>query len=61
MSEKPFWKSKKWIVAFVSAAVPALNAVFGWGIPLETVLMIIGPLGTYVLGQGLADLGKNRG
>lgn len=58
MKDKEFWKSKKFWVSVIGAVIPAANAVFGWEIATETVLTIIGPLMSYVIGQGIADLNK---
>ncbi len=52
------WKSKKFWVAVVGVCVPGLNAVFGLGLAVDEVLTIIGPLMAYLIGQGIADQGK---
>lgn len=58
--EKPFWYSKKFWTAVIATAVPVLNHTFDIGLSQENVTQIIGPLMAYILGQGLADLGKNK-
>jgi len=60
MSEKKFYHSKKFWASVVGAAVPVINQVFGLGLTTEVVMQVIGPIGAYILGQGLADLGKNK-
>jgi hypothetical protein len=59
--EKPFWQSKKWWVGIVGVLVPVANSVFGWNLEISQVMEILTPLFAYIVGQGLADLGKNRG
>jgi len=60
MSEKKFWHSKKFWASVVGAAVPVLNHFFDLGLSPEVVIQTIGPIGAYILGQGLADFGKNK-
>ncbi len=60
MKEKQFWKSKKWWVGVVGILVPVANAIFGWDLSVEEVLQVLAPLFAYIIGQGLADFGKNR-
>jgi len=60
MSEKKFWHSKKFWASAVGTAVPILNHVFDLGLTTEVVMQVLGPIGAYILGQGLADLGKNK-
>ena len=59
--EKKFWQSKKWWIGIVGVAVPVVNSVSGWGLSVEEVLQILTPLFAYIVGQGLADFGKNSG
>jgi len=56
--EKEFWRSKKFWVSLIGAAVPAANAAFGWGLTVGEVSTIVLPIIAYVFGQGLADFGK---
>jgi len=58
--EKPFWHSKKFWAAVVAAGVPLLNHFFQVGLTQDIVMQIVGPIVAYILGQGLADLGKNK-
>jgi hypothetical protein len=60
MKEKEFWRSKKWLVGVVGVLVPVANAIFGWDLSVPEVLQILAPLFAYIVGQGLADFGKNR-
>jgi len=59
--EKEFWKSKKFWMAIIGALVPAANAAFGFGLSTEAVVTVVGPIMSYVVGQGIADAGKNKG
>lgn len=59
--EKPFWHSKKFWAAAVAAGVPIINHIWGLGFTQDTMMQIVTPIVAYVLGQGLADLGKNSG
>jgi len=59
--EKVFWRSKKWLTAFLGVAIPLLNHFFGWEMSPETIWTILGPIMAYVGGQGLADFGKSKG
>lgn len=58
--EKPFWHSKKFWTAVIATAVPILNHAFDIGLTQESLIQVTGPLIAYILGQGLADLGKNK-
>jgi len=55
--EKPWYRSKKFW-ATMSACLAAVGGNY-LGIPEGTVTLLVGSLGAYVMGQGLADLGKN--
>ena len=57
--EKPFWHSKKFWAAAVATAVPIINYVWDLGLTQEAIMQIVTPVVAYILGQGLADLGKN--
>tara|TARA_Y100000287_G_C14175246_1_gene331954 strand:+ start:893 stop:1081 length:189 start_codon:yes stop_codon:yes gene_type:complete len=57
--EKVFWKSKKWWAAVVAAAIPVLNKVLGLDLNPNELIMVCSPLVGYILGQGIADIGKN--
>lgn len=59
VSEKPFWHSKKFWASLIAALVPGLNFTFGLGLAVEEVSTIVIPIVGYVVGQGMADLGKN--
>lgn len=60
MKEKEFWQSKKWWIGIVGVLVPVANTIFGWDLQIEDVLQILTPLFAYIVGQGLADFGKNK-
>lgn len=57
--EKRFWQSKKWWIGIVGVLVPVANSLFGWHLQVEEILPILTPLFAYIIGQGLADFGKN--
>ncbi len=61
--EKNFWQSKKWWLGIVGVAVPVINSFLPDTVQLDMgqVVQVLVPLFAYVLGQGLADFGKNRG
>lgn len=50
--------SKKFIAALVSAII-AIAGKYGFQIDEATLYLIIGPFITYIIGQGIADHGKN--
>ena len=58
--EKKFWHSKKWWAMLAGVLVPVVNKVSGLDLSTVEILTITGPLLTYILGQGVADLGKNN-
>lgn len=56
--EKPFWKSKKWWVAIIGVAIPLILKEFGIHLTPDEVVAIITPITAYIVGQGIADIGK---
>jgi uncharacterized membrane protein len=56
--EKPFWKSKKWWAAIIGVAIPLILKEFGIFLTPDEVVAIITPITAYILGQGIADVGK---
>lgn len=52
--------SKKFIAALSGALFVVLNEVLGFGIQEDTVLEVVGLLAAYIVGQGIADHGKER-
>lgn len=50
-------KSKKAITA-IAAAVVAAGAKLGWDVTTEELMPILTPLMAYIVGQGIADHGK---
>lgn len=59
-NEKEFWKSKKWWAMATAVFIPVLNKAIGLNLSIEELQLVIGPIIAYVMGQGLADIGKNR-
>ena len=53
-NQQKFW------AAVVAAGVPIVNHFFNLGLTQEIVMQIVSPVVAYILGQGLADLGKNK-
>ena len=51
---------KKAMTLIVSALLLLLNDVFELGIHRETIMLLVGLASSYMLGQGLADMGKER-
>jgi len=57
MKEKPFYKSKKFW-----AVITGVGIVLGkelLNIPEESLKQVAGMVMTYIVGQGIADAGKN--
>ena len=50
-------KSKKWLTS-VAGTIVGLVGVLGIELPVESVVAILLPICTYVVGQGIADVGK---
>jgi hypothetical protein len=48
--------SKKFIVSILASIIAFYGVMNNW--TPEQLTAVIGPLATYILGQGLADLGK---
>ena len=59
-TEKAFYKSKKWWAAVVGALLPILNRVSGLDLDATELVLVSTPLVGYILGQGVADIGKNK-
>lgn len=54
--EKQFWKSKKFWMTLLGIILSLLRANGILEVPIEA----IGLTGAYVVGQGIADLGKGK-
>tara|TARA_R110000744_G_scaffold380215_1_gene500263 strand:- start:54909 stop:55100 length:192 start_codon:yes stop_codon:yes gene_type:complete len=50
--------SKKFVAALASGLFVLLNETLAIGITEETITQLIGLAAAYVIGQGIADLGK---
>lgn len=59
-TEKEFWKSKKWWAMITGVAVPVLNKIFDLNLNPEELQLIVASLVAYVMGQGVADIGKYK-
>ena len=51
-------KSKKLVIALLAAVGMIVNDLYGKPVSEETIYSVLGLLGTYILGQGLADHGS---
>ena len=56
---KSLFSSKKF-VAMITGVLATLIAKIGWDVPTETINQVVALVGTYVIGQGVADHGKHR-
>ena len=52
--------SKKFIVALLTGILVAVNDAMGMPLTAETITMIAGVAATYIVGQGVADVGKEK-
>jgi hypothetical protein len=57
---KTLLSSKKFIASFAGMLFVILNQVSGVPVPEDTVLQVVGLLAAYILGQGIADKGKEE-
>ena len=56
---KSLFTSKKFVTALVSTIAAAL-ATQGYNMPVDTVMAMLTPIMAYVVGQGIADNGKEK-
>jgi hypothetical protein len=56
--EKSFWQSKKFWATIVGIITPVLNRKFNLGLTETDLLIIIGAIVGYNVGQGFADAGR---
>lgn len=54
---KEILKSKK-AIATIAAVIVATAGKYGLGLDTESVMTIVGALSAYIVGQGIADHGK---
>ena len=57
---KPFYLSKKFWVTALGVVIPIINKLAGWELDITEIASVLAPLVVYVLGQGIADAGKNK-
>jgi hypothetical protein len=50
--------SSKKALAAITGGIVALTAKFGWNVSTDMVAYILGFVGTYIIGQSIADSGK---
>lgn len=53
-------KSKKLVIGVVAALAIVINDALGKPVSDDAMMKAIGILGVYILGQGIADTGKER-
>lgn len=53
-------KSRKLIIAAIAAVGMIVNDLCGRPVSDETIYAVLGILGTYILGQGIADAGNAK-
>ena len=51
-------QSKKFIAAIIASVLGIVGVYLD--IPMQDILVIIAPLGAYTVGQGIADIGKEK-
>jgi len=56
---KTLLKSKKFIAALVGLAV-VTGAHFGFALDQAAIMTVVSPILIYILGQGVADIGKEK-
>ena len=59
-NSESFWKSKKFWASVIAVVVPMSNHAFDWGMDVDSVVTMMTPMLAYILGQGMADMGKNK-
>ncbi|MBW7990028.1 MAG: hypothetical protein FVQ84_08445 [Planctomycetes bacterium] len=52
------FKSKKFIVTIIGLIIPILNSNFDWGLDKEAIFAMLGSVGLFNIGQGIADAGS---
>ncbi len=52
--------SSKKFVAMLAGLIVTLTAKIGWNIDETTITQAVALIGTYIAGQGLADMGKEK-
>ena len=52
--------SKKFLVAFSSILFVLTNEIFSFGIQETTILEVVSVSAAYIVGQGVADSGKEK-
>lgn len=52
---KPFYMSKKWVMAAIAATVPMLNSWMGIGLEVEELTLLIMPIIAYIAGEAWVD------
>ena len=57
---KDLMASKKAVAAIAAILFTICNSLGITALSEETLLMILGTIGTFIVGQGMADLGKEK-
>lgn len=53
--QKPFWRSKKWWVAIIAAAIPVVNNLLNLNLDATELTIIVLPLIGYIFGEAWTD------
>ena len=53
--QKPFWRSKKWWVAIIAAAIPVANNLLNINLDATELSIIVLPLVGYIFGEAWTD------
>lgn len=53
--QKPFWRSKKWWVAIIAAAIPVANNLLNLNLDATELTLIVIPLIGYIFGEAWTD------
>jgi len=57
---KDMFASKKFQAALATVLVVVFNKSFHWNIPEDSMMVIVGIMATFIVGQGVADFGKSK-
>ncbi len=57
---KDMFGSKKFQAALATVVAMVCNSAFEWNVSQETLLPILGIIAVYIVGQGVADIGKEK-
>ena len=58
---KTGWKTSEFWASVAAALLPLCNEAFGWELPIEAMVSVVGAIAAYVLSRGVAKKGTNGG